>query len=399
MSHRLVNLNEDLSRLLADGYDVAIGKSGHLLVRDIPYVNASKQVKRGIIVSDLDLAGDATIAPKSHVVFFVGEYPCNMDGTPIGGVSQNTNQALGEGLTPNHQISRRPKLDGTYRDYTDYYEKITTLVGIVFGPAQAIDQTVTARTYPVVVPDEGESGFHYLDTASTKAGIVIANRKLEGKKIGIVGVGGTGSYVLDFVAKTPVAEIHIFDGDIFLNHNAFRCPGAASLDDLKAKSKKVAYLAAQYGKMRKNVMAHDGLVDDKNIEALKGMDFVFLCIDNGHSKPLIVERLESWEIAFIDVGMGIQIGDDNKIAGVITATTSTPAKRDHFRSRVRMGINETNNEYSRNVQIAELNALNAAVAVIKWKKFSGYIHDTKNEHYCAYMIRDNQLISEDVHEV
>src|SRR6267142_3687927 len=216
MSHRLVNLNEDLSRLRSDGYDVSIRTSNHLLVRDVPFVNASNQVKRGIIVSDLDLAGDTTIAPKSHVVFFVGEYPCNLDGTAIGGVSQNTNQPLGEGLTPNHQISRRPKLEGgAYRDYTDYYEKITTLVGIVSGPAQVIDPTVTARTYPVIVPDEGESVFHYLDTASTKAGIVIANKKLEGKKIGIVGVGGTGSYVLDFIAKTPVTEIHIFDGDIF----------------------------------------------------------------------------------------------------------------------------------------------------------------------------------------
>ena len=82
MSHRLVNLNEDLSRLRADGYDVVIGKSGHLIVRDVPYVDANKQVKRGLIVSDLDLAGEATTAPKSHVVFFVGEYPATWMAHP-----------------------------------------------------------------------------------------------------------------------------------------------------------------------------------------------------------------------------------------------------------------------------------------------------------------------------
>lgn len=397
MSQKLVNLNEDLSRLRADGYDVAIGKSGHLLIRDVPYVNAGRQVKRGIIVSDLDLAGEATIAPKSHVVFFVGECPCNVNGTPIGGVTQNTNQPLGEGLTPNHQISRRPMINGSYRNYSDYYEKLITLVAIVSGPAEAIGG-VTARTYPVVVPDEDESVFHYLDTAATKAGIVMANKKLEGKKIGIVGVGGTGSYVLDFVAKTPVAEIHIFDGDIFLNHNAFRCPGAPSIDELKMKSQKVTYLATLYGKMRKNVVAHDGLIDHANIDNLKGLNFVFLCIDNGESKLLIVESLESWGVSFIDVGMGIQLGEDNKIAGILTTTTSTPAKRDHLRSRVKLAGNEAANEYSRNVQIAELNALNAALAVIKWKKLCGYFHDTRNEHFCAYYLRENQLISEDVHE-
>ena len=199
-------------------------------------------------------------------------------------------------------------------------------------------------------------------------------------------------------ARPPVAEIHIFDGDIFLNHNAFRCPGAPSLDELKAKPQKVTYLAAEYGKMRKNVVPHDGFVKNDNIEALKGMDFVFVCIDDGDSKKLIVEHLELWGISFIHVGMGIQIGEENKIAGVVTTTASTPAKRDHFRTRVRLGANEANNEYSRNVQIAELNALNAALAVIKWKKLSGYLDDTRNEHHSAYMIRDNQLISEDAHE-
>ena len=59
---------------------------------------------------------------------------------------------------------------------------------------------------------------------------------------------------------------------------------------------------------------------------------------------------------------------------------------------------EAANEYSRNVQIAELNALNAALAVIKWKKICGYYRDDVKEHFCAYTVGTNQLISEDVHE-
>jgi hypothetical protein len=35
--------------------------------------------------------------------------------------------------------------------------------------------------------------------------------------------------VLDFTAKTHVKEIHLFDGDTFFQHNAFRAPGAANL--------------------------------------------------------------------------------------------------------------------------------------------------------------------------
>jgi hypothetical protein len=398
MSQRLVSLNADLSRLRAEGYDVAIGTSKHLLVRNVPYVNSTKQVKRGTIVSDLDLAGETTVQPKSHVVFFVGEYPCDEHGAVLPGVSQNTNQALGGGLTPNHQISRKPTTGPTPGKYQDYYEKLTTYTAIVSGPAQAIDPTATAITNPVVVPEEDESVFNYVDTAATKAGIVVANSKLEGGTVAIIGVGGTGSYVLDLVTKTPVGEIHLFDDDVFLNHNAFRCPGAASLDDLAKKQKKVDYLVSTYSRMHKHVIGHDCFVDADTVEQLEGMGFVFLCIDKGTGKRLIVERLEEWGRPFIDVGMGIQLGDDNTLGGIVTVTTSIPKKRDHLRKRVALADGEGADEYSRNVQIAEINALNAALAVIKWKKLCGYYDDATSEHWCAYTIRSNQLISEDLHE-
>ncbi len=399
MPQKLVSLNLDLSRLRAEGLDIFIGKSKHLFIRGIPYVNAAREVKTGIIASVLDLAGEVTVSPESHVIFFVGEPPCNEHGSMLPGVSANTNQALDEGLVPNHQISRKPTTGPTPGKYADYYEKIKTYIAIISSPAQAIDQSVTPYTHPVVVPDEEDgSVFNYIDTAATKAGIVAANRKLERPKIAIVGTGGTGGYVLDFVAKTPVAEIHLFDHDAFLNHNAFRCPGAASIEDLGKKQPKVDYLTSIYSRIRKKIVPHNYSVDETTIEQLKEMSFVFICIDKGTGKRLIVERLQEWGITFIDVGMGIQLGDENKLGGIITVTTSTAQKRDHVGSRTAFSDGEAANEYSQNVQIAELNALNAALAVIKWKKLCGYFDDVTKEHYCAYTIRSNQLISEDVHE-
>ena len=251
----------------------------------------------------------------------------------------------------------------------------------------------------MVVPDEEDgSVFNYIDTAATKAGIVAANARLEGGKIAIVGLGGTGGYVLDLVAKTPVAEIHLFDHDLFLNHNAFRCPGAASLEELSKKQQKVDYLAAVYSQMRKNIIPHDCFIDEATVNQLQGMSFVFVCIDKGTGKRLIVERLEEWGLPFIDVGMGIQLGDDNTLGGIVTVTTSTVKKRDHLRGRVAFVDGEGANEYSQNVQIADLNALNATLAVIKWKKLCGYYHDVNKEHWCAYTIRTNQLVSGDEHE-
>jgi len=191
-----------------------------------------------------------------------------------------------------------------------------------------------------------------------------------------------------------VPEIHLFDGDVFYNHNAFRCPGAASIEDLQAKQKKVHYLSMPYARMRKGIVPHDCFIDESNIELLRELDFVFICIDKGKAKRVIVDNLEAWGKSFVDLGMGVQLSDE-KLLGMITVTTSTPEKRDHFLENVAFNDGQGENEYSRNVQIAELNALNAVLAVIKWKKLRGYYHDFSKEHYCSYTIEGNRLANED----
>jgi hypothetical protein len=96
--------------------------------------------------------------------------------------------------------------------------------------------------------------------------------------------------------------------------------------------------------------------------------------------------------------MGIQLGENNSLGGILTVTTSVESKRSHVGNRIAFSDGEAENEYSQNVQISELSALNAALAVIKWKKHCGYFDDVTKEHYCAYTLRSNQLISEDVHD-
>ena len=65
-----------------------------------------------------------------------------------------------------------------------------------------------------------------------------------------------GAYILDKVAKTPVPEIRLFDADEFLNHNAFRAPGAASLEELREAPLKVDYFKRVYSRMHRWIIAH-----------------------------------------------------------------------------------------------------------------------------------------------
>jgi hypothetical protein len=92
MSLQLINLSPDLNQLREDGYFIQV-KNGHLLVRDVPYVDARKHVRIGTLVSTLTLAGDKTQKPDTHVVYFDGDMPCDSNGSPLSGiVNQSKNE-------------------------------------------------------------------------------------------------------------------------------------------------------------------------------------------------------------------------------------------------------------------------------------------------------------------
>ena len=180
-------------------------------------------------------------------------------------------------------------------------------------------------------------------------------------------------------------EIHLFDGDTFLQHNAFRAPGAASGEELAEQMPKVKYFERIYAKMRKGIVPHADYLKADNLNLLDGMDFVFVCME-GPAKPPILGKLESAAIPFIDVGMGVYLHGDS-LGGVLRTTTSTPSMREHVRDKNRIPISSAAaNEYDKNIQIADLNALNAALAVIRWKKLFGFYIDQEREHFSTYTI-------------
>ena len=396
MSRSLINRSHDLKALVDDGYEVDI-VSGHLIIRNVPYLNDKKQVKLGILVSTLDLAGDVTARPSTHVAMFAGEYPCDRTGRALAKIECGVERKpISDDLVVEYSFSSKPKQGSKKVGYADYYQKMTTYIGIISGHAEAIDPNVTARTRRVIESNDSGAVFKYLDTASSRAGIGAVSDKLKLDKIAIVGLGGTGSYIFDLVAKTPVREIHVFDGDDFLQHNAFRSPGAPSIEELREVPSKVRHHADRYSSLRNGIIEHRIHVDASNAEALQGMDFVFVCVDRGDARRPIIEKLEEFDIPFIDVGMGIELVD-GQIQGIVRVTASTPEKRDHIRDKKRVSLSggDADGVYSQNIQIAELNALNATLAVIRWKKFFGFYRDLENEHFSVYTLDGNSIINED----
>src|ERR1039458_8565272 len=130
MSQKPIGRSRDLKRLRDEGYDLEI-RSGYLLIKDVPYVNSSKEVRRGILVSKLILAGDVTARPDNHVAHFMGEHPCREDGKEIDQIkNESARRELAKDVVVDHRFSAIPQPSGFYEDY---YAKVTKYVTILSG--------------------------------------------------------------------------------------------------------------------------------------------------------------------------------------------------------------------------------------------------------------------------
>lgn len=391
MSQELIARNEDLKRLKESGHSLRF-QDGFLLIEDIPYLAPSGSLCTSALAMQLDLSGNQTVQPGDHVAYWTGEFPCTASGKKLEALGESAHgQCLGDGTNLRYMFSAKPE-GGRYRDYE---HKALTYIEIITREARKLDESATAQRWKVDQSADHDQLFAFLETASARQSTTDLAAKVKDECVAIVGLGGTGSYVLDFVAKTWVREIHLYDDDRFLQHNAFRSPGAVGIEELEGGRSKVNYLFETYSRMRNGIFAHDRRVDEESAEELKKYNTVFLCIDGDAIKATILAKCEQVGATCIDTGMGIYREGD-KLGGIVRVTTSSPGHRDHIRrhNRIDMAGGE-GGEYERNIQMAELNALNAALAVIKWKKLRGIYQDLAGEGDTGYVVDGNKIINRD----
>lgn len=379
MSNAPIVLRPDVQRLVSENFEAAVYKS-YLIVSSVPYVTPNRKVAYGIIA-----CAYAETGKPDHTVYFVGDTPCNKDGQPLTQMINNSNSTtLFDRFVAQHYFSLMP--DNRTNFPADYYEKVTHYINILGAQARFIDKDADARTGRAVASQNEDSVFRYGDSASARAGIVAVTQKLWLSRIAIIGLGGTGSYILDLTAKTPVKEIHLYDGDTFKPYNAFRSPGAASLVQLQAEPMKVDYFRAMYDPMRKGIIPHPDYVSEGNIQDLVGFDFVFVSVDKGPARKLICNFLKNAGVPFIDVGMGLtKMEDTMSVRGNCRVTLCTPEKNDHLDTCIDVHDDIADEIYS-NVQVADMNDLNAVIAVLRWKQYFQFYSDSEQAHNLTFSI-------------
>lgn len=391
MSHELVSHNLDLRRLVERGYALAFD-SNHLVVRDIPYLDGEGKLQIGAIVAKLEFIDQQRVTQEDHQIFFAGSVPYGLDGAPIpnlGGGSKNiTLSEACSDVVVERSFSNKPQATGRF---ADFFEKIESYVAIISGPAMAVHD-ITPYTFRSVEDVPADSVFKLHDTLTSRAEITDLAAKLKDDVIAVIGLGGTGAYVLDFIAKTPVREIRAFDLDPFHVHNAFRSPGRLEPGDL-GKSKAEVY-DCRYGNFRHGLSMIPAHIDASCHDEVDGVTFAFVCVDKGSSRAGIFDLLISQGIPFIDVGMGLN-RKRGPINGLLRTTYYSAEHGQEVRAKDLAPLSDDPDDiYRTNIQISELNALNACLAVIRFKQLRGFYFEDAPYYQLLMEVGDLKTVGE-----
>lgn len=388
MLQTLASRNDDIRRLLERGYAVTFD-SNYLVVRDIPYLGPQRELKWGAIVTLLVFEDKEKVRQQNHQVSFAGSSPYGLDGKPIPNLSDSPHQIALSDVEPRvvveRQFSNKPNAG-----YADFFDKIERYVAIICGPAMEL-RSVTPLTFRAYDSGPENSVFKFRDTLTTRAEISDLNSKFKDEIVAIIGLGGTGSYVLDFMVRVPVKAIKAFDADAFHVHNAYRSPGRL-LDDGELRQSKAEVYAGRYGNFRQGLQFETKFIDETSANELQGVTFAFVCVDKGSARRKIVDLLIAFKIPFVDVGMGLN-RKRGPIAGAVRTTVFSVGEAERVRDAQLVPTHDNPDDiYKTNIQIAELNALNASLAVLLYKKKIGLYVDDDPLYNLVFQVGDMRLM-------
>ena len=295
----------------------------------------------------------------------VGGYAYQSNGEPVGNVlwTDSSNECV---------ISI--KLDEG--EYADAWHGLFVYAASVAGEVGAAEREHIQRPFRFEILGEDA-----LD-------LVKWRDRERGQKIGIVGLGGVGLWILDLMSKTDVAEIKIWDGDEIEDRNLLRAPGWATQDAIG--NNKAEYFGERYQGMRTGIsIVADYWRSEGTPNDFRDLSFVFVAVDKVDVRSAVCQKLVQTGVPFVDVGMGLERRDGQVRGSCQVFFSGKEPERWHVGIPTAEGV--ADRDYYE-LQLADLGALNAALAVGTWRRHIGQYEEEQKEWLIRYSIESNELL-------
>lgn len=324
------------------GYTVS-RTSESVVAEGVPYRKADRQIGHCRVIvlaepsSDKPRLGYAGVPHTARVEGVEDGVVYNMDGTEIGNqVGKGSDWCI---------LSIKKGTTESPGEYEDVWEQLLRYVYVI-----------------------SEGG------AAERAKMEEWRAKLEKEVVGIVGLGGTGSYILDLVSKTGIERIIVWDGDSLEERNMRRGVGPEKRLHEKLGQNKAQVLGEEYTDQKCEIEFHPHNFTEEDKGTLQKASFLFIAVDRQESREVVQMVAEQIGMAYIDVGLGLRVEEGVVTGGCQVVLSNGEGGRE--RELINVGGVAGGEQAYRMVLVSEMHALNAALAVIKWRRFRGQYRQT-----------------------
>jgi molybdopterin-synthase adenylyltransferase len=144
-------------------------------------------------------------------------------------------------------------------------------------------------------------------------------RKLRSLRIGVVGLGGTGSQVAQQLAHLGCNEVVLSDSDRIEATNLHRLAGSAWWDP-HFRRKKTSIARRLFNRVNPpcRVTVTGSLRTVRTLELLKHVDLIIGCLDNDGARLIISELAAAYLVPYLDVAVGVERTDQTRMGGRIS---------------------------------------------------------------------------------
>jgi molybdopterin/thiamine biosynthesis adenylyltransferase len=204
----------------------------------------------------------------------------------------------------------------------------TTVFGMYFLPDGKSGKigsiTVTNYRLMQIVSEEDDDGdIDVYDRQLPWFGVE-GQRQLGRIRAGVIGCGGLGAQVIQNLVYLGSRDFALVDDDSIEDTNLNRLVTATPADIGTPKVIAARRLIRSLAKEAKVLALNESLRSKPALDALKGVDVLFGCVDNDGARLILNELALAYGIPYFDLAVGIQVADGlvTEAGGRVAVVTS-----------------------------------------------------------------------------
>ena len=347
-------------------------------VTDMPCFRAPNEA--GFCEIWVGIAAGTTTLHASHDWQHGAPHTANVRNLKDG----NLYSRSGAPLTENDGVIRKAathctlsrKVHGS--QYEDAWHALSTYIRLVYGlfSGERDIESMQVPSRPYVFEIHGDKTREAIEWRHC----------LAQERVAVIGLGGIGAWIADFVVKADAKEVHAWDYDCIEPKNLLRMPGGVKpcwIDKPKAY-----WFQRTYSLIHKDIHGHNVKVLADNVhEVVEGVSFAFVVVDRSNYRTMICKALANAKIPFVVAGLSPK-REDNRARiyiRVVTGYTDVDSWEDA------VPISDTGQDDYGTVDLPDVYAMAASWAIQAWRKMRGQFWQKQREECLIYRADEQSL--------